>query len=127
MVEHAPLQPGPLTDVQFVNRLKRLQQAQEVESAVERAYIAVGRDHGHGMRAELQRTDTESFRPKIGELAPPFEARYQRRTLRRSNDHGAVAFNLLRDRNRAAEQARTTTNEFAANGFHRRGAAGRDD
>src|SRR5262245_6105850 len=127
MVEHAPLQPRPLTDVQFINRLKRLHQAQEVESAVERADLAVGGDHGHGMRAEFQRTDTESFRPKIGEVAALFESPYQRRTLRRSHDYRAIAFNFLCCRNRTAEQARTTINELAANGSHCRGAAGRDD
>src|SRR5262245_35417729 len=102
MVEHAPLQTRLLTDVKFVNRLKRLHQTQELESAVERADLAVGRDHCHGIRAELQRTDTESFRPKIGELAPPFEAGYQRRTLRRSHDYRAVAVNFLCGRNRTA-------------------------
>src|SRR5262249_15615599 len=47
MIEHAPLQPRPLAHVQFVDRLKRLHQAQEVECAVERADLAGGRDHGH--------------------------------------------------------------------------------
>src|SRR5262245_54391591 len=123
MVEHPTLQPRHLADVQFVNRLKRLHQAQEVESAVERADLAVGRDHGHGMRAELLRTDTESFNPKLGQLALPFEAGYQRRTLRRSHDYRAVAFNFLCGRNRTAEQARTTINEFAANGVEGRRVA----
>src|SRR5262249_2709611 len=93
----------------------------------ERADLAGGRDHGHRVRAELERTDAEPFRPKIGQLPFPFEAGYQSRTLRRPDDNRAVAFNLLRERNSTAEQARASVGEFAANGFERRGAARRDD
>src|SRR5262245_15989852 len=127
MIEHAPLQPRLLTDVELVNRLKRLHQPQEVETAVERADLAAGRDHGHEARAELERTDAVSFSPELRQLTLPFEAGDQRRTLRRSNNHGAVAFDLLRNGNFAAEQTRATGAEFAANGFERCGVAGRDD
>jgi hypothetical protein len=116
-----------LTDVKVVNRLKRLHQTQEMKSAVERADLAVGRDHGRGVSAQFERTDAESFRPEIGELTIPFEAGYQKRTLRRSDDHSAVALNLLRNGSRAAEQSRATVGEFAANGFERRRAAWRDN
>ncbi len=116
MVEHAKMQPGPFRHVQIIDWPERLQQAEKVEGAVERADLAVGGDHSDGMFADADRPDHEPFRPDFGELWTPSQAGDDRRILGCADDDGAVAIDIPRDRYGAAEQTRATVDELGADG-----------
>jgi hypothetical protein len=96
---------------------------QEVESAVERAHLAVRSDDGNSVAAELDRPNEEPFRPEGSQLPLPFEISDERRTLWRSHDNRAIAVNVICNRNRTAEQPCATIDKFRANGVKRRGLA----
>ena len=61
MVQHAQGDPRLLRDVDGVEGLAGLEQAQEVERAVQRALLAAGADHGHRVPVDARRADDVPF------------------------------------------------------------------
>src|ERR1700750_251533 len=104
MIKHAQTQTRPLAHVEPVYRLKRLQQAQEVERSVERARLAVRSDDDEDASAESDRANDEPFGAECRELPIQLERRDERRATRRADDYRS-AFYFRRARNVVAEQS----------------------
>ncbi len=117
VVEHPELHLRPLGDVESIDRLSGLQQAQEVIRAVERADLA-GRGDGDAVSlADAAGPDDESFWPGLLEVGGPPEAANQLR-VRRCADNDVA-------RTRAFTGQRTTNDRRDGRGHLVANDAGR--
>ncbi len=95
MVDHPYLDFGTICDVEMVNRLAGLKQAQQMECAVQRAKIAVRSDGDNGMAADLRRADDESFGAKLAEVFLPIQVANGVGRFGRADDNSAVLYAVL--------------------------------
>ncbi len=99
-------------DVQRIDRPVRLQQAQEMKRAIERAKIVDAGDHGDAMTAKARRSDDVSLLTTGPELRVEPEVGNHCRRRRRANDEGAISGDVANGRNRRVEQAGQATTEL---------------
>lgn len=117
MIEHTEGEPRFFAEVKLVNRLERLHEAQETESAVERAGFAGGSNHGGRMAVDFHRTNDEALCPQAAELLVHLQAGDDGGTFRRAHDHRAIAVHLRQHGDRRAQQSGAGIGEFGPNGI----------
>ena len=95
MVDHAKLELWALGDIEFVDGLAGLQQAEQMKRPVHRADFGFGSHHGDGVPGDRGRADEEAFFAKFGELVVPIQTADGVGCLRRSDDDGACLNAIL--------------------------------
>ena len=96
---------GCCAEIEPRDRLLRLQQAQEMERAVEGPDLAVRRDHGHGVAAQAGRADHVALVAEGGEVLVPAESGDERRARRRADDDRSLLHALGQRDGRAPHRA----------------------
>ena len=113
-----------LADVERVQRLRGLDQAQQVEGAVQRAELGVGRDHGRRTAVDAHAAQQVALLAQRRQVQP--QCRQLRRSRRRAHHDRACAPGAGRRHRRPAQQAVQATLQFVADRAAGRGA-GIDD
>ena len=90
MVHQPKLKRRPLGDVEPVNRLAGLHQAQEMKRTIQRADFAVGGNHRHRLFRDASRADDEAFVAGGAQIGGPIQIADQRRIPRRADNDRAV-------------------------------------
>ncbi len=108
VIQDAALDVRPFAHVEGLDRVLRLQEAQEMERAVEGADLAARGHHGRGVRADASRSNDVAFVAEHGEVLFPSEARHERRARRRSNHDSAVLHTLRERHERPQHPAQAT-------------------
>ena len=75
MIHQPKLKRGPFGNVELVNRLAGLHQAQKMKSAIQRADLTVGGDHCDGLFLNTRRSNDETFIAHSAQIGGPISNR----------------------------------------------------
>src|SRR5437763_13650365 len=123
MVEQAQPQFRRADDGQTSERHARLDEAQEIERAVQHAYSRVAGDHDRLSAAYPQGPEHEPFVARAPQVVGEREPRDEARSRRRARDEGAVTEDAVRARDGAAQEPRETDAQLVTGGAQGGGVA----